>query len=280
MASDREQRQPPDPVVGEPGDEPEQDSRDDVEWHLPLAAPDGEQQDQPGGDAEAEGDEARKPAEQRAEQGAQHQRPGHEGRGRKEPAVAGAAQSHGSGGLALGHPFGDVGLGRRVGLDADRLGGDADVHVERADVLRRHRHRADHRVPADPNAGQDGRVIGDAHVVLEHGPDVGHFLLIHDAVGVAVDVRVVGDADAVAQRDAAAVVEQHVAVHDAVVAHLQVVAVRELDELEALEVAAARGAKRCCASTRRKRTPRWTLPAPRGERSKLCHSQCSGLTRA
>ena len=99
----------------------------------------------------------------------------------------------------------------------------------------------DHPVPAYPHAGEHRGVVGDAHVVLEHGAGVGHVLLLHDAVGVAVDVGVVGDADPVAQGDAAAVVEQHVAVHHDVVAHLEVVAVGELDELEALEVAAAAG---------------------------------------
>ena len=137
-----------------------------------------------------------------------------------------------------GHPLGHVGLRRGVGLDPDRLGRDADVHVIGAHVLGGHRDCADHRVASDPDAGEHRRVIGDPHVVLEHRPGVGHVLLIHDAVGVAVDVGVVRDAHPVAQRDPAPVVQQDVAVHHAVVAHLHVVAVRELHEVEALEVPA------------------------------------------
>ena len=39
-------------------------------------------------------------------------------------------------------------------------------------------------------------------------------------------------------------------------------------------------AKRWGASSRRKRTPRWTFCPPSGERSKLYQSQRSGFTRA
>jgi hypothetical protein len=58
-------------------------------------------------------------------------------------------------------------------------------------------------------------------------------------VGVTVNVRVVADGDVVAEPDAAAIIEQNVAVDDDVVAHLHVVAEGELDMLERLEVLAA-----------------------------------------
>ena len=195
------------------------------------------------------------------------------------PAFAGPGQTQALR-MAVGHALGDVGLRGGVGLDANGLGRDADVHVIRPHVLGGHRDCADHRVPPDPHAGEHRGVIGDAHVVLEHGPRVGHVLLIHDAVGVAVDVGVVRDADPVAQGDSAAVVEQDVAVHHAVIAHLQVVPVGELHEMEALEVPAARWRRGASRGSGGSATPRCTLPAPSGERSKLCQSQCSGLTRA
>ncbi len=81
-------------------------------------------------------------------------------------------------------------------------------------------------------------MVGDPHVILEHGPNRHHVLLVDDAVRVRVDVGVVGDRHAIAQRDPAAVVEQHVPMDDDVIAHLELVAVRELDVLEALEVLA------------------------------------------
>ena len=93
---DGEQREPPDAVVGEPGDEPSRMAAMTWSGTSHSRRQMASSRISPAGDAEAEGDESRESAEQRAEQGAQHQRPGHEGRGRKEPAVAGAAHSHGS----------------------------------------------------------------------------------------------------------------------------------------------------------------------------------------
>jgi len=78
-----------------------------------------------------------------------------------------------------------------------------------------------HAVAADPHPGEDGGVVGDPHVVLEDGAKRGDVLLVDDRVGVAVDVGVVGDRDPVAQGDPAAVVEQHVAMDDHIVAHVE-----------------------------------------------------------
>ena len=97
----------------------------------------------------------------------------------------------------------------------------------------------DHAVPAHAHAGQHRRVVGDANVVLQHRAGVGDVLLLHDAVGVAVDVGVVRDAHPVAQGDPPAVVQQDVAVHHDVVPHLEVVPVGKFGELEALEVSPA-----------------------------------------
>ena len=84
-------------------------------------------------------------------------------------------------------------------------------------------------------------MVGDPDVVLQHRRRVGHVLLVHDAVGVAVDVGVVGDAHPVAQGDAAPVVQEHVPVDHHVVAHLHLVPEGELHVLEAFEIPAAAG---------------------------------------
>ena len=122
-------------------------------------------------------------------------------------------------------------------------------------------------------------MIGDPHVVLQHGARVGDVLLIDDAVGVAVDVGVVGDADPVAQDDAAAVVQQHVPVDHDVVAHFHVVAEGKLHVLERFEVLAHPG-----EDVRRQEPAEPDAEvhvlAPSGERSKQYQSQSSGLTRA
>ena len=60
--------------------------------------------------------------------------------------------------------------------------------------------------------------------------------LLHDAVRVAVDIRVVADRDLVPQPDPAAIIEQHVPVHHDVVADFEVVAEGELHVLERFEV--------------------------------------------
>ncbi len=53
-----------------------------------------------------------------------------------------------------------------------------------------------------------------------------------------VHVGEVGDGDSIAEHDAATIVEQHVAMHDDIVSHLEVVPEGELDVVEGLEVAA------------------------------------------
>ncbi len=54
----------------------------------------------------------------------------------------------------------------------------------------------------------------------------------------AVDVGVVADGDVVPDDDTAAIVQQHMAMHDDVVTHLEVVPKRELDVVKAFEVGA------------------------------------------
>ena len=86
-------REPPDPVVRQPGEHPEEGRGERVEGHLPLAAPDGEQQDQAGGDAAGDGDEPGQPADQHADQGARQERPRDEGGRGSVPAFAGPDQT-------------------------------------------------------------------------------------------------------------------------------------------------------------------------------------------
>src|SRR5688572_27937332 len=57
---------------------------------------------------------------------------------------------------------------RRVRLIMDALGRDPDVDVVRTLVLGRERHSAHHAVLRDVHACQDGRVVGVAHVLLDH----------------------------------------------------------------------------------------------------------------
>src|SRR5207302_7699548 len=94
-----------------------------------------------------------------------------------------------------------------------------DVDVIRTDVLRRHGHRADHTLLVHVHAGQHRGVVGDAYAVVDSGDGIRHVPLLDDAVRVAIDVRVVADRDAVAELNAAAVVEENVSVDDDVVAN-------------------------------------------------------------
>jgi len=80
--------------------------------------------------------------------------------------------------------------------------------------------------------------VGDPDVVLDDRPVVGHLRLVDDVVIVAVDVDVVGQGDAVADVQLAAVVQMDVIVDDDVVAELDVVTVGERDTFEQPEVVA------------------------------------------
>jgi hypothetical protein len=54
----------------------------------------------------------------------------------------------------------------------------------------------------------------------------------------AVNVGIIGDRDAVPENDASAIIQQHMAMNDDVIANFNVVAERELNMLEALEILA------------------------------------------
>jgi hypothetical protein len=82
-------------------------------------------------------------------------------------------------------------------------------------------------------------VVGNAHAFLQHGHRIRDVLLLDDAVRMAVDVGVVRDGHAVAQHDAAAIIQQYVAMHHDIVSHVHVVAERKFHVLEAFEVAPA-----------------------------------------
>ena len=106
-------------------------------------------------------------------------------------------------------------------------------------VLGRDGHRSDHRLFAHVHASQYRSVIRDAHPIIQPRQRIGHVALVHDAVGVAVDVGVIADRDVVTEGDSAPVVQEDVSVNDHVVAHLHVVPEGELDVLECFEVLAA-----------------------------------------
>src|SRR5215207_7231113 len=89
----------------------------------------------------------------------------------------------------------------------------------------------------DANSCEHRSVIGDSNVVFENSSCVGDILLVHDAVGVAVEVGVVGDAHPVAQGNPPAIVQQHVPVNHDIVAHLKIVTEGKLHELKCFEVA-------------------------------------------
>src|SRR4051812_376846 len=116
-----------------------------------------------------------------------------------EPAASGATdcgsrrvgRSLGFPSVAAGNPLGHVGLRWGVRLDPDGLGRDPYVHVIGPHVFGGNRIRADHRVSAYPYPGQYGGVIGNPHVVLQDGACVGDVFLVHDAVGMTVDVGVI-----------------------------------------------------------------------------------------
>src|SRR5689334_7296460 len=90
--------------------------------------------------------------------------------------------------VAADDPLGDVRLGRGVWFDANRFGGDTDVHVIGADVLGRDGIGPDHCVAAHPYPGKNSGMVGDSHIVLQHGSRVGDIALVHDAVSMTVDV--------------------------------------------------------------------------------------------
>ena len=109
----------------------------------------------------------------------------------------------------------------------------------RPHVFGRDRHRPHHRLLVHVHARQHRRVVGDAHSILQPRQRIRDVALVDDAVGVAVDVRVVADGDVVAEVDPAAVVEQRVPMHHDVVADFHVVAKRKFYVLKGFEVLAA-----------------------------------------
>jgi hypothetical protein len=112
-------------------------------------------------------------------------------------------------GLPTDDPLRHIRLLRRIRLNPDGLGGNPDIHVVGTHVFCGHGVCSNHRIPAHPHTREHRGVVGNPDIILQYGARTGHVSLVYDAVGMAVDVGVVGDADAIAEGDATAVVDEN-----------------------------------------------------------------------
>src|SRR4029078_1774803 len=140
-----------------------------------------------------------------------------------------------SAGLYCRDVYGTV---RGIWVYPNTLRGNSNVDVKGSHVFRGDGNRADHSFLIHVNARKNCRVIRDAHTIVEAGHCISDILLVDNAVRMAVDVRVVAYRDAIPHYNAAAVVEQNVTMHNAVISDFHVVAEGKLDMLKRLEVLA------------------------------------------
>ncbi len=106
----------------------------------------------------------------------------------------------------------------------------------RLEVARGQGKGAQHAVVGEHRAREYGRVVGDAHPLADDGLLEDDVRRLEHVVGVAIDVHVVREAGVVVELDPADVVDEDAAVDHHVVARFDVVADRDLDVLEDLEV--------------------------------------------
>jgi hypothetical protein len=100
------------------------------------------------------------------------------------------------------------------------------------DRFGRKAHSTEHRVLANIGARKNRGVVGDSRAWPQFGGLVRYVGLMVDVVGMAVNIRVVGDAGPIVEDDLAAVVEQDILVDGAVIPNGEVVAVGELNVVE------------------------------------------------